>query len=330
MKLHQITLAHLRAFVSVADAGSFTDAGKVRLLSQSALTRQIRDLENIVGERVLDRTRGHLVGLTDAGRKLLPYARQVLSTLDEASCEIGRSLTGPVRLGIMDDIHPQTLLELIARFSSLYPHCTISIVSDYSRNLLSRLANGGIDVAVVKRLAPAGEDPGSDVLLRVHLRWVAAKPLGNVPETPLPLVLLSEGCVFRARVLETLARHGIPYRVAYEGLSYSNLRSAISAGLGVTALTDDQIHAVEAEVVDQFGEMSLPDLGYVDASILYGKYRDSALARALGRELHSFARDHFERTYGEPTVSKSERLSGLSPATPSHSRVYETSDTARR
>ncbi len=306
MDLRRITLAHLRAFVAIAELGSFTDAGKARLRSQSALTRQIRDLETIVGDRLLDRTRGHLTGLTPTGQRLLPYARQVLSTLDEASCEMARSLTGLVRVGVMDDFEPDLLLGLIERFSAAFPHCTLAVVSDDSRSLLERMARREIDIAAIKRLATIDVNPGPDVLLRVGLRWVAVGLPRLLPGMALPLVLLGDGCVFRERVLDTLTCQSVPFRIAYEGRSYANLRSAVAAGLGITALTDDQMKPMGAKVVERIGDVVLPDLGYVDVTIAVAKPDDSLLVRALERELSLFARSRFERAYGEPSERPSE------------------------
>jgi DNA-binding transcriptional LysR family regulator len=242
--VRRLTLEQLRAFVSIAEASSFTEAARRQMRTQTAMTRQIKSMEDALGQRVFRRTRGHVEGLTDVGQHLLPYARRVLATIDDAWMALSRpSVSGSIRVGVMDDVDVGWLNELIARFRAAQPDCDVRAISDFSTRLEQRLEIGEIDLAVVKKLAVQGGPTREGLVYREPLLWAAGPGFRCDPRKPVPIVVFHEGCVYRAHILESLKKYGVASFVAYEGQSYANVRTALSAGPGISALTKSQIKA---------------------------------------------------------------------------------------
>ncbi|MUZ55859.1 LysR family transcriptional regulator [Agrobacterium vitis] len=243
--LRLLTLDQIRAFVSVCEHGSFTNAAKDQSRTQTAVTRQIRAAEDILGEKLFHRCRGHFEGPTEAGEKLLPFAIKILAVLEDAwMCLERPGLKGTIRVGVMDDIDMNWLLELIGRFKALHPECDVTVISDFSTRLEKRLDQRELDVAIVKTLIRTQQGEVSNAhktLRREPLLWAAGAGFGLRQREPLPLVLFHEGCVYRHHVIQRLESAGVPFRIAYEGQSYSHLRAAAAAGLGVTALAESQV-----------------------------------------------------------------------------------------
>ncbi|NSZ17775.1 LysR substrate-binding domain-containing protein [Agrobacterium vitis] len=244
--LRLLTLDQIRAFVAVCEHGSFTNAAKDQSRTQTAVTRQIRAAEDILGEKLFHRCRGHFEGPTEAGEKLLPFAIKILATLEDAwMCLERPGLKGTIRVGVMDDIDMNWLLELVSRFKALHPDCDVTVISDFSTRLEKRLEQRELDVAIVKtlvrRLGQADVHNAHKTLRCEPLLWAAGAGFRLRPREPLPLVLFHEGCVYRHHVIQRLESAGVPFRIAYEGQSYGHLRAAVAAGLGVTALAESQV-----------------------------------------------------------------------------------------
>ena len=220
----RLSLEHFRAFVTVVECGSFSAAAQHLLMTQSALTHQIRRMEEILGERLLLRTRGHFTGLTEEGARFLPRARGVLGMVETARRSVGRpAFTGRVRIGVMDDFDIRWLIKLIGRFEAQHPGVETSTVSDLSARLEERLVSGDIDLALVKRLFTA-DNPPAHVLRVERLRWACGDQPAWEGVGPAPLVLFHPGCVYRDRVFDLLASKGISSRIAYVGHSYAYVR----------------------------------------------------------------------------------------------------------
>lgn len=112
----------------------------------------------------------------------------------------------------------------------------------------------------------------------------------------MPIVVFNEGCVFRSKIEESLARSGLASRIAYEGQSYGNVRGAVAAGFGITALTEDQLMPLNAQVVTRFGESPLPDLGSVEVLVAVAAGRDGPPVRMVRRELGRSAAERLRLT----------------------------------
>ena len=160
----------LRAFATLVDTGSFTRTGELLGRTQSAVSVQIKRLEDQVGARLCDRS-GRSVVPTPAGEQLLGYARRILSINDEA---VGRlvmpPVRGTVRLGTAEEFATQFLSDILAEFSRSFPTVTPEITVDSSAVLQSGVEAGLFDLVLVKHVP--GEDPGTTIW-REPLHWVA-------------------------------------------------------------------------------------------------------------------------------------------------------------
>ena len=139
----------MELFLAVADALSFRQAADTLHLSQPPLSRAIRELEERLGARLFERnTQG--VALTDAGRRLLPYARKVGQLLREAQAQVARA--GPLpalRLGLTSALEPEWFGAMAARLQAAHPDTAVSTVSDSSPRLVRQLRSGRLDAAFV-------------------------------------------------------------------------------------------------------------------------------------------------------------------------------------
>ncbi len=287
--LRRLTLEQIRAFVAVAEHQSFTNAARSRMRTQTALTRQIRSMEDALGERLLKRSRGHVEGLTDAGQRLLPFALKILATVDDAWTSLQRpSVSGRIRVGIMDDIDVGWLNELVSRFRTSHPDCDVRAVSDFSARLERRLENREIDIAIIKQLVPVEAVPSAGVLRREALVWAAGPGFRPDPERLLPLVVFHEGCAYRRHLLEILEAKGIRSQVVYEGQSYANVLAAVRAGFGITALAESQVEAGGLLRLQRLGDVDLAELGTVEIVLRQAAGRSNAALKAFARaiELH--------------------------------------------
>lgn len=284
--VRRLTLDQIRAFVSIAEHQSFTSAARLQMRTQTALTRQIKSMEDVFGARLVRRSRGHVEGLTEAGQRLLPFAHRILATVDDAWTSLdGPALSGAIRVGIMDDIDVSWLNRLLAHFNVVHPECDVRAISDFSVRLERRLEAGEIDVAIIKQLGTDDRAPCEGLLRREPLVWVAGPGFRWEPPRPLPVVAFHEGCIYRGSLLRRLEDMGIATQVVYDGQSYSNVREAVFAGLGITVLAESQARAGGLKRLRQIGGRPLEDLGTVEIVVRCAKGRGSPVLRAFMREI---------------------------------------------
>ena len=227
----------LRTFVEVADLRSFTGAGERLGRVQSAVSMQIRRLEDITQSRLFART-PQSVALTAEGERLLVFARRILSLSDEALAALRDDLPrGPIRFGTTDIAYP-FLPRILARFAAAHPQVSMEVMSDRSWKLLSALEKGKLDIALVTQ--DCGRK-GGRVLLSEPMRWVHAPAHPAHLQDPLPLALFAKGCVYRDAALEGLGHAGRPFRIAYSSASLFGVQAAIQAGLAVGVLSKSMI-----------------------------------------------------------------------------------------
>lgn len=281
-RLHNLDVDLLRAFVTVADLGSFTRAAETLLRRQSTLSLQIKRLEDGLGRRLLDRATRH-VRLTAEGDALLPHARQMLELNDRLVASLSQpALAGTVRLGTPEDFATSYLPQVLARFAQAYPAVQLEVTCDLTLTLVERFRQGAFDLVLVKR-EPERSNRGVRVW-REPLVWVAAGQLVLPEEGPLPLVVSPPPCVYRKRATDSLSRARRPWRVAYSCASLAGQHAAVKAGLGVTVLPKDMVPP-GLTVVER--RSMLPDLHDTEIALL--------AARGLGapaRRLH----DHIVRS----------------------------------
>src|SRR5215510_5527596 len=239
--LQMLDLELLRSFVSVVDAGGFTRAGERVHRTQSTVSQQIKRLEEDIGQPLLVRN-GKEVTPTEAGERLLSYARRLLSLAEEARDVLARpSSEGAIRLGIPEDFAAYRLAKLLASCTRARPGLRLDVRADQSLDLKRDLERGELDLALLKR--DAGEKGGIAVWPeRVH--WVTSKSHPrDTRNGSVPLIGFPTGCLYRAGAIHALESAGRSRHMAYTSSNLSGIQAAIAAGMGLSILSEIAIQA---------------------------------------------------------------------------------------
>ena len=220
----------LRSFVAIVDAGSMLNAAEQVFVTQSALSLQIKRLEELV-QQILFAREGRRLALTPAGQVLLDYARRVLSLHDEAVAAVSSGqFSGPVRIGMVQDFAETLLSGLLARFCALHPDAQIYARVAGTAELLALLDRGQLDIVIGYA---AADD--RHALKRSPMLWFGRDELAD--RNVIPLAVLEQPCRFREAAIAGLEAVGRPWRIAIETPNLSTLRAAVEAGLGLTCRT---------------------------------------------------------------------------------------------
>ena len=241
MDAKMLDLDLLRSFVSVVDAGGFTRAGERVHRTQSTVSQQIKRLEADIGQPLLIRS-GKDVTPTEAGERLLSYARRLLSLAEEARDVVARpGNEGAVRLGIPEDFAAYRLAKLLASFSRSHPAMRLDVRADQSIYLKRDLERGDLDLALLKR--DAGDQGGiASWPERVH--WVTSKNHPrDVATGSVPLIGFPAGCLYRSRAIHALESAGRSWHMAYTSSSLAGIQAAVAAGMGLSILADIAVQA---------------------------------------------------------------------------------------
>jgi DNA-binding transcriptional LysR family regulator len=241
MDAKMLDLELLRSFVSVVDAGGFTRAGERVHRTQSTVSQQIRRLEDDVGQPLLIRS-GKDVTTTEAGERLLSYARRLLSLAEEARDVVTRpDHQGAVRLGIPEDFAAYRLAKLLAAFSRSHPNLRMDVRSDQSVYLKRDLERGDLDLALLKRDAT---EKGGIASWPERVHWVTSKSHPrDISVGSVPLIGFPTGCLYRARAIHALESAGRAWHMAYTSSSLAGIQAAVAAGMGLSILSEIAIQS---------------------------------------------------------------------------------------
>lgn len=222
----------LRTFVAGVELGSFARAADRLGRSTSAVSAQLKKLEEQAGTPVL-RREGRGMALTESGETLLAYARRLLELNDEAASALrGATLEGRVRLGMQEDFGETLLPSVLGRFSRAHPKVRIEVRTARNQQLLDGMRSGELDLALAW---DTGErTPHMQRVGAVPQCWIgAAGAVLPASTEPLPLVMLEAPCLLRSAATTALDRAGIAWRVTFTSAGLSGIWAAVAAGLGV-------------------------------------------------------------------------------------------------
>lgn len=231
--MRKLDLDVLEMIVAVADAGSFARAAEALHRSPSAVSMQIKAIEDVLGKPLFVRDTRN-VALTDDGRTLADYGRQLLAMREEAWSAIMRpEIRGRVTIGVPDDYASSLLPSALRKFAAAHPRVEIRVIGMPSHALVPLLRDNTLDLAcITKSRGVSGE------FLRYEpVDWVAGRGGPAVwKERPLPIAVFPQGSAARATAIHALQRAGIRYRMSYESPSLLGLISMVHAGLAVAPL----------------------------------------------------------------------------------------------
>ncbi|MGV8936953.1 MAG: LysR family transcriptional regulator [Allorhizobium sp.] len=276
----------LRTFIAIAETGSFSAAAETVLRTPSAVSMQIKKLEEQLGA-VLFLRDARSVRMTGEGAVLLTYARRMIALSNEAMARFKMpDLNGIVRLGAPDDIGGLMLPGILKLLSEAYPSLAIDVTIEGSAALRRSVEEGRLDLTLFNFLDGIAADSSQRVMTE-KLVWVGKKCGTAHMKTPLPVSVWNDGCIWRKRALEALAVSEREFRIAYFCGHHMGQLAAIRADIAIAPLArflvaDDMVILGERE--------GLPDLGSYDIGLLVRDGADAPVA-AVGNYLREALAD---------------------------------------
>ena len=222
----------IRTFCTVAQHGSMTVAANILAQTQGAVSQQVKRLEETLDCLLFVRDRRAL-RLTAAGERLHTHGRRLLALNDEIWADMAQPVAaGKVRVGVPYDLVGTCVAPLLRSFGDQFPLVEIVLVCAASPDLLTTLANGEIDLAIVEEAV--GPSAGANLSVE-RLVWVGAKDGRAHLRQPLPVSIVADTCAFRPALLEALARDGRDWRVVFENGNLEATTATVRADLTVSA-----------------------------------------------------------------------------------------------
>lgn len=227
----ELPIALLRTFAAVIEAGSFTRAGEVLHITQSAVSMQMKRLEDIAG-RPLFRKNGRSFQLTPAGETMREHSLRILSVHNEAVAAFARpDLMGRVSFGCAEDYASRFLPRVLADFRRAYPRIRVNIHSAPDRELRELLRRNELDLSLLE-----GSAEGGRVVHQEPVIWATSRSGTAHRMDPVPLAVYQDGCSYRIWALEALAEMGRNYWIAFVSPSIAGILAAVKAGLAVAPI----------------------------------------------------------------------------------------------
>lgn len=225
----------LRSFVAIVEAGSMAQATETIFLTQSALSLQMKRLEDVLQQKLFRRDGRKLV-LSPAGEELVAYARQLLALNDQIMHKLGHvSEPDPITIGMVQDFADTILPDVLAHFRLEHPRCRLTVRIGGSSELLEMFDRSRLDIVLC--LGQHGDRLNTSQRIVGHDRMVWIGDPSVLEHSELPLVLLEPPCRFREEALRTLAKARREYRIVLETPHLPAMRAGIRSGLGASCRT---------------------------------------------------------------------------------------------
>jgi len=274
--MHLLDIDQLRTFVAIADTGSFTRAADVVHKTQSAVSMQMKRLEERLGRSIFERD-GRLSKLTDEGERLLDYARRIVRLNTECMASFNdNELVGRVRLGLPDDYADRYLPEILARFSRSNPKAEVTVMCEPTQNLIERVQHGDVDLAIITHVDRRGP---SEIVRIEQLLWVTSARHAVHEERTIPLALGRPNCDWRHSATEALESADRPFRILYVAWHSTAVGAAVLAGLAVSVLPESAVRPGMRILGPSDGFPALPSC---KIGLIRARREENPLADALG------------------------------------------------
>lgn len=261
----------LRSFVAVAEVRAFSRAALRVGRTQSALSQQMKRLEEIAGQTLFRRT-GRGVVLTHPGERLLVHAQRMLRLHDEALADLsGKGLSGTIRFGCPDDYAAVFLPHLLRQFSIRHPDVLMEVVCAPTPRLIEQFDAHALDLAMISVPDNAQDD---HIVRREPLVWVGYPGLDPAHFEPLPLALSDVDTLDHIAACDALQRGGRPYRIAYASSSLAGLTALVRSGQAFAVITQT---AVPPDLVMLNADPALPELPRIGITLKFDRTRPSHL-----------------------------------------------------
>jgi DNA-binding transcriptional LysR family regulator len=274
-----LDLDQLHTFITIADMGSFTRAAEEVHRTQSAVSMQMRRLEERIGKPLFEKD-GRSNRLTEEGERLLTYARRLLRLNRETLAAFDdATLEGSIRIGTPDDYADRFLPEIMARFGRSNPRVELSVVCEPTVNLVDQLKRGQLDIAIVTH---SNDRSMSEVVRREPLLWVTSANHSIHEEAVLPLAVGRNTCLWRRSAIDVLDQMGHDYRILISSWSATVLIATVLSGQAVSVLPECALRPGMRILGEADGFGALPE---VRIGILRGHSSQPEIVDALARHI---------------------------------------------
>ena len=276
---HMLDIDQLRTFLAIADCGSFTRAADIVHKTQSAVSMQMKRLEERIGRPVFARD-GRASKLNEDGERLLDYARRIVRLNAECVASFADTdLMGRVRLGLPDDYADRYLPEILATFSRSNPRAEVTVVCEPTPMLADQIRDGGLDLAIITHVDGRAN---SEVVRSEQLLWVTSSRHAVHDEAVVPLALGRSFCNWRSSATGALEESGRAFRVAYVSWNSTAVGAAVLAGLAVSVLPESAVKAGMRVLGPRDGFPALPSC---KIGLMRGVREQNDLADALADQI---------------------------------------------
>jgi DNA-binding transcriptional LysR family regulator len=251
--VRNLDMTAMRSFVAVADCGGVTRAAGSLNLTQSAVSMQLKRLEESLGLQLLDRS-ARSISLTASGEQLLSYARRMLDLNDEVFGRLtAQEFEGEIVLGVPHDIVYPSIPQVLQQFHAAYPRMRVHLHSSFTTELKEKFGRGECDLILTTE---DSVDADGETLVELPLMWIGAPGGSAWRQRPLQLAF-ERRCIFRKSVQEALDQAGIPWKMAIESDQSRTIEASVSADLAVHAMLAGAMPP-QAETISHAG--ALPEL----------------------------------------------------------------------
>jgi len=251
-----LDLDQLQTFITISDTGSFTKAADEVHRTQSAVSMQMRRLEERIGKPLFEKD-GRSNRLTEEGEKLLSYARRMMHLNRETLAAFDdRALEGTVRIGIPDDYADRFLPEIMARFARSNPRVELTVICEPTVGLVEHLKRGNLDISIVTH---SDAHAPSEVVRREPLLWVSSANHATHEEEVLPMAFGRPNCLWRRTACDVLDKTNREYRVLFSSFSATVITAAVLSGLAISVLPECALRPGMRVLGEADGFGALPD-----------------------------------------------------------------------
>lgn len=269
--IRNLDLTAMRSFVTVAETGGVTKAAAQLHLTQSAVSMQLKRLEEALGQPLILRS-GRGVRLSPQGEQLLGYGRRMLALNDETWLRMtDAQFEGEVSFGVPSDIVYPHVPGVLKRFSTHFPRVKVQLVSSYTNHLKRMLAEGRIDMILTTEY---GVETGGEALRTAPLIWVGGEGGRVWEERPLKLAF-ETNCIFRGTAQHALSEAGIEWDMTVTSESTRTIEATVSADLAIHALLSETLSPYMKEIPHHGALPELPEFN-INMYVAKGARRDMA------------------------------------------------------
>ncbi|MGV3492083.1 MAG: LysR family transcriptional regulator [Devosia sp.] len=273
-----LDLDQLQSFCAIADCGSFTEAARRVNKTQSAVSMQIKRLEERLGHALLSRD-GRSVTLTHHGEALYSRARKMLKINAEIMDQFSDTeMAGTIRFGVPDDYAVRLLPVILSHFQKSHPRIIIDVQCKPSKELLDGMARGIYDLIVFTQ----GTNHAYGELFRIEkMFWVSAQGGQALNMDPLPIAGGAQ-CNWKTNAIEVLDRIGREHRIAYTSENALAIASAVLTDLAIGFLPES---ALQPGMLAISEDRNLPRLRDAEIALLRASHAYGGIYDALARHI---------------------------------------------